>query len=175
MQSHHGDPQARHETETLVRRAPVVAAEAAVSQTARLTKQAARPLQLGRGPPPSQIADPRSDRVIERHLRSLASSSTKRPDGAMFVGSPNTVANKIVSVVRGLGLSRFDLKYSAGTLPHDTLMTAVELYGTRVIPLVREQLGQSRHVRTMPPRNSSRSTASCDDRGRAAGGHRCSQ
>jgi probable LLM family oxidoreductase len=64
------------------------------------------------------------------------------PDGAMFVGSPNTVANKIVSVVRGLGLSRFDLKYSAGTLPHDKLMTAVELYGTRVIPLVREQLDQ---------------------------------
>ena len=32
------------------------------------------------------------------------------------------------------------MKYSNGTLPHDTLMTSIELYGTRVAPLVREKL-----------------------------------
>jgi hypothetical protein len=50
------------------------------------------------------------------------------------------VAAKIVKVARGLGLSRFDLKYSIGTLPHEQLMTSIELYGGEVAPLVREQL-----------------------------------
>jgi len=62
------------------------------------------------------------------------------PDGALYVGSPATVAAKIVSTVKALGLSRFDLKYSNGTLPHDAQMKSIELYGTKVVPLVREQL-----------------------------------
>ena len=61
-------------------------------------------------------------------------------EGALFVGSPETVAAKIVKTVKALGLSRFDLKYSNGTLPHDKLMKSIELYGTKVVPLVREQL-----------------------------------
>ena len=64
------------------------------------------------------------------------------PDGALFVGSPETVAAKIVKVARGLGLSRFDMKYSIGTLPHEQLMTSIELYGTEVAPLVRAELGE---------------------------------
>ena len=62
------------------------------------------------------------------------------PDGALFVGSPETVAAKIVKVARGLGLSRFDMKYSIGSLPHAQLMTSIELYGTEVAPLVRAEL-----------------------------------
>jgi probable LLM family oxidoreductase len=62
------------------------------------------------------------------------------PDGALYVGSPETVAKKIVATVKALGLSRFDLKYSNGTLPHDQMMKSLELYGTRVIPMVREML-----------------------------------
>ncbi|TFB50331.1 LLM class flavin-dependent oxidoreductase [Cryobacterium tagatosivorans] len=64
------------------------------------------------------------------------------PDGALFVGSPETVAAKIAKVAEGLGLSRFDLKYSLGTLPHEKLMTSIELYGTQVAPLVRERLAR---------------------------------
>jgi probable LLM family oxidoreductase len=60
--------------------------------------------------------------------------------GALHVGSPETVAAKIVRTVRTLGIERFDLKYSAGTLPHDKLMHCLELYGTKVAPLVRDQL-----------------------------------
>ena len=60
--------------------------------------------------------------------------------GSLYVGSPETVARKIAATARVLGLSRFDLKYSAGPLPHGTLMRSIELYGTRVIPLVREML-----------------------------------
>ena len=63
------------------------------------------------------------------------------PDGALFVGSPETVAAKIVRTAKALGLTRFDMKYSNGTLPHDRLMKSIELYGTRVAPLVREALG----------------------------------
>jgi probable LLM family oxidoreductase len=62
------------------------------------------------------------------------------PDGALFVGSPETVAAKIARTITALGLTRFDMKYSNGTLPHDKLMTSIELYGTKVMPLVREQL-----------------------------------
>jgi alkanesulfonate monooxygenase SsuD/methylene tetrahydromethanopterin reductase-like flavin-dependent oxidoreductase (luciferase family) len=62
------------------------------------------------------------------------------PEGALYVGSPETVAAKIASTVRALGLTRFDLKYSNGTLPHDLMMKSIELYGTKVVPLVRARL-----------------------------------
>ncbi len=60
--------------------------------------------------------------------------------GSMYVGSPETVARKIAGTVRALGLSRFQLKYSAGPVPHDASMEAIGLYGERVIPLVRDML-----------------------------------
>ena len=66
---------------------------------------------------------------------------TAGPDGALFVGSPETVATKITKVARELGLSRFDLKYSMGTLPHEQLMNSIRLYGSEVAPQVRAQLG----------------------------------
>ena len=61
-------------------------------------------------------------------------------EGALFVGSPQTVAAKIVQTVKDLGLTRFDLKYANGTLPHDRLLNSIELYGTKVLPLVRDML-----------------------------------
>jgi probable LLM family oxidoreductase len=60
------------------------------------------------------------------------------PDGALHVGSPATVARKIATTVDALGASRFDMKYSVGTLPHETMMRSIELYGTEVAPRVRE-------------------------------------
>ncbi len=60
--------------------------------------------------------------------------------GSLYVGSPDTVAQKIARTVRALGLNRFDLKYSAGALPHDAMMRSIELYGREVIPRVRELL-----------------------------------
>ncbi|MFC6153353.1 LLM class flavin-dependent oxidoreductase [Nocardioides yefusunii] len=60
--------------------------------------------------------------------------------GALFVGSPETVATKIASTVKELGLSRFDLKYTNGPQPHEELMECIRLYGTEVAPLVREML-----------------------------------
>ncbi|MBK8498459.1 MAG: LLM class flavin-dependent oxidoreductase [Flavobacteriales bacterium] len=62
------------------------------------------------------------------------------PTGALCVGAPETVARKIVRAVKALGLSRFDMKYSAGTLPHELQMRSIELYATKVVPLVREMM-----------------------------------
>ncbi len=60
--------------------------------------------------------------------------------GSLYVGSPETVARKIAVTVKTLGLSRFQLKYSAGPLPHDKLMRSIELDGRKVVPLVKELL-----------------------------------
>ncbi len=60
--------------------------------------------------------------------------------GALYVGSPETVARKIADTVRSLDLARFDLKYSNGPMPHAQSMRAIELYGTKVIPMVRDLL-----------------------------------
>lgn len=60
--------------------------------------------------------------------------------GALFVGSPETVARKIADTVQTLGLERFDLKYANGPQPHDELMDCIRLYGEEVIPRVRELL-----------------------------------
>jgi probable LLM family oxidoreductase len=65
------------------------------------------------------------------------------PRGSLYVGSPETVAHKIANTVSTLGLSRFDLKYSNGTMPHAQSMRAIELYGTQVIPRVRERLAET--------------------------------
>jgi alkanesulfonate monooxygenase SsuD/methylene tetrahydromethanopterin reductase-like flavin-dependent oxidoreductase (luciferase family) len=62
------------------------------------------------------------------------------PHGSLYVGSPETVATKIAATAKALGISRFDLKYSAGTLAHGDLLHAIELYGTKVVPLVRDML-----------------------------------
>jgi probable LLM family oxidoreductase len=63
------------------------------------------------------------------------------PDGAMFVGSPETVARKIAANLRVLGATRFDLKYGMPGMTHGSLLTGIELYGREVIPRVRELLG----------------------------------
>ncbi|MDM7932316.1 LLM class flavin-dependent oxidoreductase [Tabrizicola sp.] len=60
--------------------------------------------------------------------------------GALYVGSPETVARKIVRTVQTLGLQRFDMKYSTGPVPHGDLMTCIGLYGEKVIPMVRDML-----------------------------------
>lgn len=60
--------------------------------------------------------------------------------GSLYVGAPETVAGKIAATVRDLGASRFDLKYSAGSLSHDRMLRSIELYGREVIPRVRELL-----------------------------------
>jgi alkanesulfonate monooxygenase SsuD/methylene tetrahydromethanopterin reductase-like flavin-dependent oxidoreductase (luciferase family) len=60
--------------------------------------------------------------------------------GSLYAGSPQTVADKIAKTVQTLGISRFQMKYSAGPMEHEKLMRSIELYGSRVIPRVRDNL-----------------------------------
>lgn len=62
--------------------------------------------------------------------------------GSMYVGSPETVAQRIVNTIEVLDLDRFTLKYASGPTPHEQLMKSIELYGTKVIPRVREILAE---------------------------------
>lgn len=62
--------------------------------------------------------------------------------GSLYVGSPETVAQKIARTVRTLGLARFTLKYSSGPQDYRTNLHNIELYGSKVIPRVRELLAE---------------------------------
>ncbi len=63
--------------------------------------------------------------------------------GSLYVGSPETVARKIAYAIRSVGAQRFDMKYATGPMPHAKLMKSIELYATKVIPMVRELLAES--------------------------------
>ena len=60
--------------------------------------------------------------------------------GALYVGSPETVARKIAKTVKTLGIQRFDMKYATGPMPHGDLMDCIRLYGEKVIPMVQDML-----------------------------------
>jgi len=62
--------------------------------------------------------------------------------GALFVGSPETVAQKIVRMTKELRISRFDLKYDLIGLPREARARTIELLGTEVAPRVREILAK---------------------------------
>lgn len=61
------------------------------------------------------------------------------PDGALFVGDPETVAEKIVAQHRLFRNDRFLLQMAIGIMPHAKIMKAIELYGTKVAPIVRRE------------------------------------
>lgn len=58
--------------------------------------------------------------------------------GALFVGSPETVARKVVKGIKALGADTFDLKIGTGS--QEAQLKSIELFGTKVAPLVREML-----------------------------------
>lgn len=64
--------------------------------------------------------------------------------GSIYAGSPETVAKKIAYSMHSLGADRFDFKYANGPLSHSKLMKSIELYGTKVVPMVKEILADSK-------------------------------
>jgi probable LLM family oxidoreductase len=60
--------------------------------------------------------------------------------GSLYIGSPQTVARKIARAITDLDVGRFDLIYTAGAQPISARLRAVELYGSTVIPMVRDIL-----------------------------------
>lgn len=64
------------------------------------------------------------------------------PDGAMFVGDPQAVANKIIRIIEDLSLDRFMLHLPIGSMPHEAVLEAIRLYGQEVAPLVRQHFSK---------------------------------
>ena len=64
------------------------------------------------------------------------------PNGHLFLGDPETVAKKIVAHQKIFRNDRFLLQMAIGLMPHDQILRGIELYGTKVAPLVREMLAE---------------------------------
>jgi alkanesulfonate monooxygenase SsuD/methylene tetrahydromethanopterin reductase-like flavin-dependent oxidoreductase (luciferase family) len=60
--------------------------------------------------------------------------------GSMFVGSPETVAQRTASVMRALDVDQFHLHYAIGGVPFEKRLRTIELLGREVFPRVRELL-----------------------------------
>lgn len=65
-------------------------------------------------------------------------------NGSLYIGSPETVAQKIAKSIKTLGVNRFDLVYGGGPMPAAARLHMVELYGKKVIPRVRELLSDDK-------------------------------
>ena len=63
-------------------------------------------------------------------------------DGALFMGSPEMVAEKMVNTIQMFGLTRFVAHIDVGGPSHADLMKTIELYGDKVLPLVKKELGE---------------------------------
>jgi probable LLM family oxidoreductase len=66
----------------------------------------------------------------------------RSPRGALLVGSPEEVVEKILFQHELFDNRRFMAQISVGTLPHEKVMRAIELFGTEVAPAVRKELGR---------------------------------
>ena len=75
---------------------------------------------------------------------------SRGPTGALFVGNPEQVAEKIVAQHKIFGNDRFLLQMAIGVMPHAKIMKAIELYGTRVAPIVRKETAKSAPAVTAP-------------------------
>jgi probable LLM family oxidoreductase len=62
--------------------------------------------------------------------------------GANFVGSPDDVIEKILFQHELFGHQRFLIQFNGGTVPHDKVLYAIELLGTKVAPVVREEIAR---------------------------------
>ena len=61
-------------------------------------------------------------------------------EGALYVGDPKTVADKIIFLRKNLGITRFMLHVPVGSMPHEDVLKAIELLGTEVAPIVKEEI-----------------------------------
>lgn len=63
-------------------------------------------------------------------------------EGALYVGDPETVAEKIIHLRKNVGITRFFLHVPIGSMPHEDVMRAIKLLGTEVAPRVREEISK---------------------------------
>lgn len=75
-----------------------------------------------------------------------AFDDARSSEGALYVGDVDTVAKKIIYLFEHVGISRFFLHMPVGSMPHDQVMHAIELLGTKVAPIVREEVARLKSV-----------------------------
>lgn len=64
--------------------------------------------------------------------------------GSLYIGSPETVAQKMTKAIKVLGVNRFDLVYGGGPMPAEARIRMIELYAKKVIPRIRELLSDKK-------------------------------
>ena len=74
--------------------------------------------------------------------------AVRGPTGALLIGDAETVAEKILYVNEALGgISRITFQMGVSTLPHQKMLRAIEILGTRVAPIIKKSSLLSRRVR----------------------------
>ena len=68
------------------------------------------------------------------------------PEGHLFIGPPDRVAEKIVALHRHFNNDRFLIQLTVGSMPHDATLRAIELFATKVAPAVRAAIGEASPV-----------------------------
>lgn len=76
------------------------------------------------------------------HYNRSSYDAARRFEGALYVGDPETVAEKIIHLRKHVGITRFMLHVPLGTMPHKDVMRAIELLGTEVAPRVRAEISR---------------------------------
>jgi len=76
------------------------------------------------------------------HYSRASYDAARRFEGALYVGDPETVAEKIIHLRKHVGITRFMLHVPLGTMPHEDVMRAIELLGTEVAPRVRDEISR---------------------------------
>lgn len=66
----------------------------------------------------------------------------RRLEGALYVGDPETVAEKIIFLRKNVGIERFMLHVPVGSMPHEDVMKSIELLGKEVAPIVRQEIAR---------------------------------
>lgn len=80
------------------------------------------------------------ERGWEPYTRATYDAS-RSPRGALYVGSPEYVTQKILLLKQNLGIDRFFLHSPLGAMPHDAVLNSIRLLGEQVAPAVREAVG----------------------------------
>ncbi|MCP8970429.1 LLM class flavin-dependent oxidoreductase [Ectobacillus ponti] len=76
------------------------------------------------------------------HYSRASYDAARSFEGALYVGDPETVAQKIIHLRKNVGITRFMLHVPVGTMPHEEVMSAIELLGREVAPRVREEVAK---------------------------------
>ncbi len=76
------------------------------------------------------------------HYGRASFDAARSLEGALYVGDPETVAEKIIYLRKNVGITRFMLHCPLGTMPHEDVMRSIEQLGTEVAPRVREEVAR---------------------------------